>query len=257
MVTSQRSIRGLVAIGLAVGLVVAACGGSTSTLNPFNLPGGNTGAGTSNAPGGGSSLTSGLSSNLDQLDSYQFTESIGGSTLGGAASPGESASTFLITGTVINKPTKAILVNDLGVQFIVIGNEAWSSFDGSTWYTSSPTDTSLANLLPGHDYSTWFDSNSTGFSVVGDESKNGVQCVHYKGSDSLGSLYSGMTGVSANFQADLWISKDGNYPVSGIYGFFATSGGEGGSFGYRFDVTHINDASNAVTPPTNVVALPS
>jgi hypothetical protein len=45
--------------------------------------------------------------------------------------------------------------------------------------------------------------------------------------------------------------------VSGIYGFFATSGGEGGSFGYSFDVTHINDASNVVTPPTNVIALPS
>jgi hypothetical protein len=45
--------------------------------------------------------------------------------------------------------------------------------------------------------------------------------------------------------------------MSGIYGFFATSGGEGGSFGYSFDVTHINDASNVVTPPTNVIALPS
>jgi hypothetical protein len=255
--TSQRTIRSFVALGLAVGLVVAACGSSKSTINPFvNLPGTSSVPGNNNGGGGG--LTSGLSSNLDALTSYQFSEEIAASGLGGSTpAPGTSESSFLITGTVINKPTKAMMINDLGVQFITIGTQSWSSFDGTSWYASdSSTDSSMADLLPGHDYASWFDNNSTGFTSAGDETKNGVACIHFKGSDSLGSLYSGLTGVSASFQADLWVAKDGNYPVSGVYGFFATSGGQGGSFGYKFDVTHVNDPANAVTPPTNVVAIP-
>jgi hypothetical protein len=63
--------------------------------------------------------------------------------------------------------------------------------------------------------------------------------------------------VSTSFQADLWVAKDGNYPVSGIYGFAASSPGQGASFGYSFDITNINDASNIVTAPTDVVAIPT
>jgi hypothetical protein len=245
-------------MGLAVGLVVAACGSSSSTSNSNPLiPGGNGAGNNGNNGGGSSSLTSGLESNLDKLDSYQFSESIFSSSTGLAASPGDSGS-FLITGTVINKGTKSISLNYPGMmQYIVVGTEAWNSFDGSTWYAADPTSASFTDLLPGHLYGNWFDTNSTGFKVQGDETKNGIPCVHFKGDSSLSALYSSIAGVSANFQADLWVAKDGNYPVSGIYGFSGSSGGQGGSFGYSFDVTHVNDATNQVTAPTNVVALPS
>ncbi|MFI5461743.1 MAG: hypothetical protein ACHRXM_40680 [Isosphaerales bacterium] len=253
MLTSFKSIRGLVAIGLAVGLVAAACGSSSSTGNPF-VPG-NPG-GTSAAGGGGNSLAAGLSSNLDQLTSYQFTETIAGQSSGSAASPGSSGA-FVISGTVVNKPTQAIQINDLGVQFIDIGGQEWTSFDGNTWTGPTAADSSVTDLLPGHDYGTWFDTNATNFTNAGTETKNGVQCIHYKGNSSLGNLYSGITGVSATFQADLWIAVDGNYPVSGVYGFTASSGGQSGAFGFSFDVTHINDAANKVAPPTNTVAVPT
>ena len=84
-----------------------------------------------------------------------------------------------------------------------------------------------------------------------------MACTHFKGNSSLSALYAGIAGVSANFQADLWVAKDGNYPVSGVYGFTASAGGQAGSFGYSFDITNVNDASNQVTAPTNVIALPS
>jgi hypothetical protein len=244
-------------LGLAAGLVVAACGSSSSNNPLNNLPGASN-LPAANGTAGGGSLISGLSSNLDTLTSYQFSESIGASGVGLGASPGDSGTTLLITGTVINKPTQAISINNFGIQTIVIGTQQWTSMDGNSWYPADNTDpTTVTDLLPGHDYAQWFDANSTGFSVAGTETKNGVTCIHYKGSDSLGSLYAGLAGVSANFQADLWVAKDGNYPVSGVYGFFASSGGQAGSFGYSFDVTHINDPANAVTPPANVVALPS
>jgi hypothetical protein len=254
MAMSRTRTRGLIAIGLAMGLVVAACSNSSPVPNPLNNGAGNNPAGNN---GGASSLLAGLAGNLDTLTSYQFTESMAGSSSDSQATP-DSTSAVLISGTVINKPTKSLAINAYGTQYILIDNQAWTSYDsGATWTAIDPTDASLTDLLPDKNYATWFDAYATDFKVAGDESKNGVQCTHYKGDSSLGSLYQGIAGVSANFQADLWVAKDGNYPVSGVYGFSATSGGQGGSFGYSFDVTHINDGSNQVTAPTNVVPIPS
>jgi hypothetical protein len=250
-----RSKRGLVALGFALALVAGACGSSSTTSNPFGgLPGGlpsGVPGGGGGGGGGGTSLTSGLSSNLDKLTSYKFSWTFSGSSTGTQASPGDSG-TFAITGIVVNKPTKAVFVDSFGLQQIQIGTQSWISTDsGVTWMVdSSPTD--LTDMLPTKDYASMFDTNATGFKAVGDESKNGVQTVHYKGDSSLGALYKGVSGVSASFQADLWVAKDGNYPVSGVYGITATSGGQGGAFGYSFDITNINDSSNTVTAPTNV-----
>ena len=254
MTASLKRSRGVAAIGLAIGLAVAACSNSSPVQNPLN-PGGANNAGANSS--GASSLVAGLSSNLDSLTSYQFSESMAGSSSGSQATPA-STSSVVIGGTVVNKPTLSISMNAHGVQYILVGNEAWTSYDaGITWTSIDPADASLTDLLPGKNYASWFDAYSTNFKVAGDESKNGVQCIHYKGDSSLGSLYQGTTGVSASFQADLWVAKDRNYPVSGIYGFSASSGGQAGSFGYSFDITHIDDGSNLVNPPTNVVPIPS
>jgi hypothetical protein len=248
--------RELVALGFALALVVGACGSSSSTANPFGVPGGGGGGGGSGGGGNGSSLTSGLSSNLDQLTSYKFSRTVSGSSSGSAASPGDSG-TFGISGVVVNKPTKAMSVNYLGIQYIQIGTQEWNSIDnGSTWNVDTSS-TDLTSMLPTTDYAAYFDTNASGFKVAGTETKNGVRCVHYKGDSSLGVVGQIAAGVTATFQADLWVATDGNYPVSGVYGFSGSSGGQSGSFGYSFDITNINDNSNQVTAPTNVVAIPS
>ncbi|HEX7612420.1 MAG TPA: hypothetical protein VF371_06560, partial [Candidatus Limnocylindrales bacterium] len=72
MVTSRKSKRGLIAIGLAIGLVVAACGSSSPPGIP-GVPGSTNGNGGGGNGGGGGTLASGLSANLDALDSYQFS----------------------------------------------------------------------------------------------------------------------------------------------------------------------------------------
>lgn len=250
MVTSSRSIRSAVAVGLAIGLVAAACSSSSGSVPPA-LPGGTSAAGAS----GGASLTSGLSSNLASLDSYKFTWTLSGSSAGTGASPGDSGA-LTVSGTIINEPSPAAQINDLGMQFIVIGNQAWLSSDGNSWTTTDPTTFSVTDLLPSNDYATWFDANSADFTAVGEETKNGIDCIHYTGNSSLGALYAA-PGVSAKFQAALWVAKDGNYPVSGVYGFAAAAGGQSGAFYYTFDVNNVNDASNKVTPPTNVISIPT
>jgi outer membrane lipoprotein-sorting protein len=252
MGTSKRAIRGLLALGLAVGLVAAAC---TSSSAP-NVPGGGNGL---PGAGGTGSLSSGLSGNLATLDSYQFSWSFSTSSSGATAA---ETGSFKTTGTVVNKPTKAYKINDLGMfQIIVIGDKGWMSSDnGSTWLaddTYKVGSSSLDGLLPDSMYASDFDSNAGGFTVAGSETKNGIDCFHYTGASSLGAL-GAIAGANATVKQDLWVSKAGNFPVSGFYGYSASSGGQTGSFGYSFDVTNVNDAANnKVEAPTNVVALPS
>jgi hypothetical protein len=235
MGTSKRSIRGLLALGLAVGLVAAACGSSSPPVVP--------GVPVANA-GGTGSLTSGLSSNLAALDSYQFSWSFSS-----ASSTATSADTgsYQTSGTVINKPTKAYKINNMGfLQVIVIGDKGWMSSDnGNTWMTDTTytsDSSSLDSLLPSSLYGSDFDTNASEFTVAGSETKNGVDCIHYTGSSNLGAI-GALTGVNATFKSDLWVAKSGNYPVSGFYGWTAASGGEAGSWGYQFDITHVNDSA--------------
>jgi outer membrane lipoprotein-sorting protein len=250
---NYRTTRGLVAIGLAVGLVVAAC--NSSAPNPLTGGGGNNN-GAGGGGGGGSALASGLASNLDQLDSYQFSWQF---TAAGSTATSADTGSFGYSGTVVNKPTKAYKINYAGLMIIVIGSQGWTSYDnGATWMTttdySSPS--SLSDLLPTADYATNFDANANDFKVAGDETKNGVDCVHYTGTQGTGAA--ALLGVAGTFKADLWVAKSGNYPVSGFYGWTYSINGQTGSWGYQFDYTHINDAAaNTITAPTNVVSLPS
>jgi hypothetical protein len=168
-----------------------------------------------------------------------------------------------ISGTVVNRPVKALSINTHPSQFIVVGDQAWQSTNGITWTAGDPTDTILTDLLPGHDYPTWFDAKATYFHAVGDETKNGVACIHYQGDKSLQGLYAGVAGTSVPFVADLWIAKDGEYPVSGTFGFAGAAGAAGAaegpsvSWGFSFDIVNVNDSSNRVSAPSSVVALPS
>jgi len=254
MGTSKKTIRGLLALGLAVGLAAAACS-SSSGLGGNN---GNNGSGGNGAGGTGGSLTSGLSSNLDKLDSYQFSWQFSSSS-----STATSADTgvFETSGTVINKPVKSYQINDLGMfQVIVIGSDGWTSYDnGSTWTadtTYSSDSSALTALLPDSLYGSDFDTNAAEFSVAGNENKNGIDCIHYTGNSNLGAI-GAIAGINATFKADLWVAKDGNYPVSGFYGWSGSAGGEAGTWGYSFDVKNVNSASNKVTAPTNVITAPS
>ena len=55
----------------------------------------------------------------------------------------------------------------------------------------------------------------------------------------------------ATWSADIWIAKDGGYPVS--IAIVATA--KDGTIPYEttFDLTNINDAANKVTAPENVM----
>ena len=156
----------------------------------------------------------------------------------------------------MNKPAKSLAINSYGAQYIVIGTQAWLSNDGVSWTPADPTSSSMIDFLPSHDYQAWFDANALSFTAAGEETKNGIDCIHYKGAPSLSRVIQVAGAAPANLQADLWIAKNGSYPVSGVFGV-SGSNGQSGGLGFHFDITNINDASNKVTQPTNIIAIPS
>src|ERR1035437_5890589 len=101
--------RGLFVVVALLAIAVAACSSGGSSATGSNAPGN----GGTNQPGGGggSGFASGLSTNLNTLDSYKFSWSVMGTD---SSSPSDTGSGGAITGTVINKPTKASLVNYFG-----------------------------------------------------------------------------------------------------------------------------------------------
>jgi hypothetical protein len=245
MAGPRRKPFGVLAAGMLIAVTVAACGNSTAPSLPAVPNTQNDGGGN----GGGNSLAVGLSSNLDNLDSYQFTVTLFGRSSGATPASGGAGG---ITGTVVNKPVKAVAIDEYGAQYIVIGDKAWTSNDGVSWLPSDPGSSSMIDFLPARDYATWFDAYASSFTVSGEETKNGVDCIRYKGAPALSQLFQAAGGVAANFESDVWIAKNGNYPVSGAFGFGQTSGQ-----GLQFDISNINDPANKVTQPANIIALPT
>jgi hypothetical protein len=236
---------------IVFGLVAVACGSSAAPSLPPSPAA--SAAGEVGAP-----LPVGLSSNLEKLDSYRFSQSIPRPSAAPSEGPSPTDSDPLaITGIVVNRPVKALSINTHPSQFIVVGDQAWRSIDGISWTVGDPTDTILLGLMPGHDYPTWFDAKASYFHDAGEETKNGVLCIHYKGDASLEGLFSGSAGTSVAFMAELWIAKDGEYPVSGTFGFSASADPSMMNWGFSFEILKVGDPSNLVSPPSNVVALPS
>jgi hypothetical protein len=247
------STRRLFGVALALLLVAGACGSSAAPAHSSAAHPSGSGADS------GATLSSGLASGLGKLTSYKFTESNAGAP---GAMPSNGGS-YSLSGTVINSPVVSIWIKEPAAQFMVIGSDGWTSVDGKNWSTADSGDLSLADLLPAGEYITWFDAKASYFMAVGEELKNNVPCIHYQGNSALTSIYVGLSGGAAPFRADVWIAKDGNYPVSGAYGFSAAATGSAtatdsaASWGFSFDITDVNSDANTVVAPVNVVAFPT
>ncbi len=134
----------------------------------------------------------------------------------------------------------------LDVGYRVIGDKAWVSL-GSGWIETPAEDAqkTIDSLAPDKMLGSF--SGLTGLTPVGEETKNGVETVHYTASgEELGASMGSALGLpDATWTVDFWVAKDGGYAVS--YAIVGESAN--GSFEMTLDVTDINDPANAVEPP--------
>lgn len=272
-----------ISLACATVILVAACGSSATPAPTSAGATGSAGPGgaaasqapvASGAPGGAASRAPGSSGsgsetgattfgtaadNLDKLNSYKFSVSIKTVTASKASpAPSPETSTLTMSGTVINAPTKAysLTMDDDGSTsgILVIGSDAWLQEDSG--YQAVPAgmgDTfaqTMALYRPEKLFALTFGVNGSHFNRVGEENKNGVATIHYKGDESLNSIYGAMFGLSASFTSDVWIAKDGGYIVSSEVKTSGSDATSSGSYSSVVNITDINASSNKLDKPS-------
>ena len=268
---AQRQGRGLLILTAVAALALSACGGGSQTPAPSATdvnPSASLPIATSSPTGNGSPVLAGAADALASLTSYKFRMTQAGTDsvnqvadLTGNAS--SSNGSVMFNGTVILKPDKAAEVTTTGLHIISVGGfdymdvgnagfakMAADSPGASPSSGASPSPASISDpFTPAQVFS---DIRMSGYSNVGSETKNDVSSDHYQaGASALAELGS-VSGVKgATWSADIWIAKDGGYPVS--IAIVATA--KDGTIPYEttFDLTNINDAANKVTAPENVM----
>jgi hypothetical protein len=261
---------------VATGVIVAACSSTPASTGTSTPAGGATpppteaattapteaatsGSGESQAP----TADFGPAANaLDNLDSYKFDVEItsaSNSTFG-------SEGTTSFTGTVINKGTKAQQLDEVvkdangnvtsELHFLVIGDSGWTKDTADGTYVALPAGAltgMMAGLLafqPQKIFATAFGTLGSEYSLVGTESKNGVNSRHYHGNASIGSFFSAFSGTSGEWTSDVWLASDGGYLVSSNVSAAAATATSAGSFAINVEITNVNDPSNSLTPPS-------
>ena len=235
------------ALLIPIALILAACGGSTTSSAPAS--GGTSGATATPAGVATPSLTTAetpgasldfaipsfdigeLTAGLANVDSYRVSITIGG--------------VEQYKGIVVTKP---VLARDVtmsgGTRFVVIGNEAWTA-QGSEPLKAVPAQLATAmfsafdpTLLVGAFSSPQFAQSSLD---KGTEQKNGVNA-HHLLIDST-TMVGGFAGVPAGASINFWIADEG-YLVA----WESKGMGTGGDM--SIEVTGVNDPANKVDRPS-------
>ncbi len=240
----------------ALGLSACASGGG-------NKPTGSGAGGEATPTGGGNGGDiSGAGDNLADVSSYKFTMNLVGEDWNSSmsafgATAGDAG--FTIAGTIMVKPEPAADITFAGINMIEVGgfqyiDMTWMGMAGYVKSVMEEGDSLADSFAP----SQMFDSMmggaaSSDFEKVGTEDKNGVQANHYKATAAAAAGFGDLANVEADtWASDLWIATSGGYPVS-----MSIVGTKSGAVVYRilFEVSKVNDASNKVTAPTNIVDL--
>lgn len=249
------------ALAIAAMLAVAACGGSSATQAPASVapstaasaaPAASTPASpdvsqpsaeASQPAGGDDGGLGGAAAKLSSIDSFKFSMTMTGGSFG------TLLGTEPITGIVTTNP-KAAQMSMMGMQVLEVDGKTWVNL-GSGWTES--TDSSTSSLADSFSPEKMFGSTLSGsaaggYKAVGEEQKNGVTAVHYTADATVLGTYGSLFGVEGNatWSADVWVAKDGGYPVS--MSVLATGGTD--EFKMIFDVTDINNPSNKIESPS-------
>lgn len=177
---------------------------------------------------------SGLTNNLENVDSYQISLSVAGSTVYHA--------------TVVSQPEKAEEIS-LGegadvTRVLRIGTDVWIAI-GSEPYQKD--DVGMANALVGSFsplllIGSFANGNIAAVSTdLGTEQKNGINTHHYR-FDSTSSAAANFS-MPAGAGLDFWVADDG-YLVG--YAFTGTAADQN----VAIDVSNVNDPSNKVERPS-------
>jgi hypothetical protein len=250
--THNRAMRatGVAALLMTVAIAFGGCSSSSSTPaaggNGTSAPSSGSSAAptsaadkTTNANGGG---LGGAVNAFSSIKSYQFSMTMKG------GSYGSMFGSAPITGMIVVDPPAASM-NVMGMEVREVGGKSFVNM-GTSWTESSGSSTtSMADSLsPEKLFGSYLGADlAAGYKSAGEEQKNGVTAVHYVAGADVMNQYGSLLGVDGGtWTAEVWISKDGGYPV----GMKLASTGGSSEFLMQIDITNINDPANVITDPT-------
>jgi hypothetical protein len=280
---AMKSGRILLTLGTVASLAVAACSGTTATPTPTPTPVATpTPEVTATpvvTPAPIACDVAAAGTALGALDSYQFKMVLAGSAADAPLQnlPIDLADSYTLTGTIVNKPAPGADIKIAKFHVIETGGYDYFDADGNGTYTqvgpdqggsgdagdtSIPTDTTTtapdASLSLTDQFSpfgvyqtTVASSGSSGYSVVGTETKNDVEAVHCTANPTSLEAYGSTLGVTdATWTSDVWIATTGGYPVS--VALIAKLQDNSLAYEVLIDLSKVNDPANTVVAPTNI-----
>lgn len=265
----------------ALTILATACGGAaTQAPGTSQSPGSSDGPAVSDTPtedpgssgpaesppaGGGAAFGSATTA-LDALDSYSYSVEVEQTLVTGTVT---STQHTQLVGVVHNAPEQSRRLDfrqldadgalTTGSSILVIGDRAWlaqlTSLDEEPAWQEVPA--AQADLFiqgfqafrPAQAFGTNFGTYALGFQEVGTETKNGVECRHFEGLDTLGSLIAPIAGIEGTWAADAWIAVDGGYLVHSELHGQGTSSGNAATYDVTLDIADF-DSAEALTPPS-------
>jgi hypothetical protein len=268
----RRRGRGLLVLTAVTAVAVSACGGSSSTQAPTPSSGSTATISEATAtPQASLQIVPGSQATVDAmaaLTSYKFKMTQAGTdavdTITNLTGEATADGTVAFTGTIVLKPARAADVTTTGLQIIFVDGNDYMDVGGQGFgMTALPTPGPSDGTGPTADEMLSQSDEFTpaaayaalrlkGYAQVGTETKNGVECDHYQPSTAaLAEFGSFLSIKNATWAADIWLARDGGYPVS--LSIVATA--KNGTIPYEvvFDLSNINDPANKVTAPENVI----
>lgn len=268
--STRKAFRALVLLMVVLSLALAACSSSAATTKPKNTPKPSQAVATEKAssdatekasaeateeaseeaseePSSGGGDISDAATKLSAIQSYKFKMEMAGGPFSSLSmlSPDKNATTFTMTGTVLSKPEKAASVDMMGMKVIEVGGKTYINMLGS-WMEDTSSSSSIADSFsPAKLFGSY---TSFGYKPAGEGQKNGVTALHYTVDASEMKGYASMLDVEgdADWAVDLWLAKDGGYPVS-----LSLTAKQGNDYAFKFvmDITNVNDPANKVEKP--------
>jgi hypothetical protein len=143
------------------------------------------------------------------------------------------------------------------MQMRVIGDTTYVNMGGDQWIASQ--DASSASTMDSYRPENLLGSygSVSDLKPVGDETKNGVPTTHYQSTQDVGGLAGTFGLPDGKWTMDVWIAKEGGYPVAMQATATAKEGADTGKFTMTVDITSMDDPSYKIEAPTNIMSFGS
>ncbi len=257
-----RQGRGLLLMTAALAIAAAACSSSSGTASPAASASATTIGPTATAQTGNDGARAVLEdadANLADITSYQFKMTLAGadfvqtlSLLGAADVTGTAP--ILVTGTIVTVPARAADIHIASIHIVEVDGYDYIDMGLGGFVKTQMVDKGWADpVSPVTMFTSAIDSSAIGdFLKVGSENKNGVDADHYQAGSGAFDQKASILGIAgATWTGDVWLATDGGYPVS--VAVIAKAADDSIAYEMAFDLNNVNDPSNSVTAPTNVV----